>query len=58
MKFLIITLILFLANNASSDYDEAINLLNKRYIKESLLEFSKVARDSEDLKKLMKCMEI
>ena len=51
MKFLIITLILFLANNASSDYDEAIDLLNKRYIKESLLEFSKVARDSEDLKK-------
>ena len=56
MKFLIITLTLFLANNASSDYDEAIDLLNKRYIKESLLEFSKVAKDSEDLKKKANAM--
>ena len=56
MKFLVITLILFLANNAFSDYDEAIDLLNKRYIKESLLEFSKVAKDSEDLKKKANAM--
>ena len=31
-------------------------MLNKRYIKESLLEFSKVAKDSEDLKKKANAM--
>ena len=56
MKFLIITLILFSANNALSDYDDAIDLLNKRYIKESLLEFSKVAKNSEDSKKKANAM--
>ena len=56
MKFLIITLILFSANSVLSDYDDAIDLLNKRYIKESLLEFSKVAKDSEDSQKKANAM--
>ena len=56
MKFLIFTLILFLTNNLSADYDNAIDLLNKRYIKESLLEFSKVAKNSEDSKKKANAM--
>ena len=47
MRYLIFTFLIFLAGNAFADYEDAIDLLNKRFIKKSIQEFSNVAKNSE-----------
>ena len=47
MRNLIFIIIIVFANNVLADYDDAIDLLNKRLIKKSIQEFNNVAKSSK-----------